>query len=92
MLAKADNGLHSATLMDGITQREYYSSATGFGALIIFCTHSDNYKLLGEGSKINTYVGGVYQQTTSGLSVTNQVSHDAPQKPQLTFINALFGM
>ncbi|KAB5589699.1 Beta-glucan synthesis-associated protein SKN1 [Ceratobasidium theobromae] len=33
---------------------------------------SKNYKLLDDNTSVNTYVGGVLQQTTSGLSVTNQ--------------------
>ncbi|KAF8603602.1 beta-glucan synthesis-associated [Ceratobasidium sp. AG-I] len=33
---------------------------------------TDNMKILGEKTIFNTYVGGVYQQATSGLSVTNQ--------------------
>ncbi|KDN37556.1 hypothetical protein RSAG8_10073, partial [Rhizoctonia solani AG-8 WAC10335] len=33
---------------------------------------TDNFKLLSNHSELNTYVGGVYQQSTSGLSVTNQ--------------------
>ena len=33
----------------------------------------DNMKIIGEKTIFNTYVGGVYQQATSGLSVTNQV-------------------
>ncbi|CAE6443354.1 hypothetical protein ACGC1H_006125 [Rhizoctonia solani] len=33
---------------------------------------TDNYKLFSNKSQLNTYVGGVYQQSTSGLSITNQ--------------------
>ncbi|KAG8696952.1 hypothetical protein FRC11_000361, partial [Ceratobasidium sp. 423] len=32
----------------------------------------DNYKIFSNKFKFNSYVGGVYQQSTSGLSVTNQ--------------------
>ncbi|KAF8686382.1 Glycoside hydrolase family 16 protein [Rhizoctonia solani] len=33
---------------------------------------TDNYKLFSNHSELNSYVGGVYQQSTSGLSITNQ--------------------
>ncbi|KAG9083270.1 hypothetical protein FRC07_013960, partial [Ceratobasidium sp. 392] len=32
----------------------------------------DNHKLLGNGTVLNSYIGGVYQQSTSGLTITNQ--------------------
>ncbi|KAF8609468.1 glycoside hydrolase family 16 protein [Ceratobasidium sp. AG-I] len=43
-----------------------------FGYAYTWHNTSDNYKLLSDDTKINTYIGGVYQQTTSGVAVTNQ--------------------
>jgi hypothetical protein len=43
---------------------------------------SDNYKLYGNHSSLNTYVGGVYQQSTSGLAITNQVGFECGRSKQ----------
>ncbi|QRV76398.1 glycoside hydrolase family 16 protein [Ceratobasidium sp. AG-Ba] len=32
----------------------------------------ENHQFIGNGSQLNTYLGGVYQQSTSGVTITNQ--------------------
>ncbi|CAE7232687.1 unnamed protein product [Rhizoctonia solani] len=67
--------IFEATTSDGVGYVSQSGQWAPFNYQYAWKNTSDNLHILSEETEFNTYVGGVFQQCSSGLSKTNQVWH-----------------